>query len=222
MEHRNLCFATAMVCLPQAQNVHAQLIDRGGGLIYDNVQNITWLANANYAKTSGHDDDGRMTWGEANAWADSLVFHDAVRNASYHYWRLPKLSDLGSPGCNYSYGGTDCGYNVDTTSSELAHLYYVTLGNKGLVNTNGQQQNDYGLIDDAANPNDETLFSNLESDYYWFGTPYNQSGTLAWSFRLATGEQYYHPAAASLMLAWAVRDGDVAAVPLSECGLVVR
>lgn len=165
MEHRNLCFAMAMVCLPQAQNVHAQLIDRGGGLIYDNVQNITWLANANYAKTSGHDDDTRMTWGEANAWADSLVFHDAVRNASYHDWRLPKLSDLGSPGCNYSYGGTDCGYNVDTTSSELAHLYNVTLGNKGLVNTNGQQQNDYGLIDDAANPNDETLFSNLESDY---------------------------------------------------------
>jgi hypothetical protein len=37
---------------------------------------------------------------------------------------------------------------------------------------------------------------------------------LAWSFRLATGEQYYHPAAASLMRAWAVRDGDVAAVPL--------
>lgn len=56
--------ATLTLSAPAAQ---AQLFDRGGGLIYDSVQNITWLADANYAKTSGYDDDGRMTWGEANA-----------------------------------------------------------------------------------------------------------------------------------------------------------
>jgi hypothetical protein len=37
------------------------LIDRGGGLIYDTDLNVTWLADANYAQTSGYDADGFMT-----------------------------------------------------------------------------------------------------------------------------------------------------------------
>ena len=32
-----------------AGRAQATLINRGGGLIYDNVLNITWLQNANYA-----------------------------------------------------------------------------------------------------------------------------------------------------------------------------
>lgn len=200
-----------ILAAPAAQ---AQLFDRGGGLIYDSVQNITWLADANYAKTSGYDEDGRMNWNEANAWVGGLAIHDAVRNVTYSDWRLPTLTDLGAPGCNYSYSGSDCGFNVDTTSSELAGLFYGALGNKALVNGSGQQQQEYGLIDDPANPNDESLFSNLESDYYWFGTSYFSSSSLAWGFRLSTGEQYYFSSAGSAMRAWAVRDGDVAAVPL--------
>ena len=39
----------------------AILIDRGNGMIYDTDLDITWLQNANYAKTSGYDSDGRMT-----------------------------------------------------------------------------------------------------------------------------------------------------------------
>lgn len=209
--------AVAVLGIAVAPSAQAQLFDRGGGLIYDSTLNVTWLADANYAKTSGYDDDGRMTWGEANTWADGLVIHDAVRNLTYSDWRLPTLNDLGAAGCNYSYSASDCGYNVDTASSELASLYYGALGNKALVNASGQQQLDYGLVDDPANPNDETLFSNLQSDYYWFGTTYANSPNSAWSFRLSTGEQYYHPAAASLMRAWAVRNGDVGApqpVPL--------
>ena len=31
----------------------SELIDRGGGLIYDTELNITWLQDANYAFTSG-------------------------------------------------------------------------------------------------------------------------------------------------------------------------
>jgi len=42
----------------------ATLIDRGGGLIYDDVLNITWLQDANYAMTSGYDADGRMNWAD--------------------------------------------------------------------------------------------------------------------------------------------------------------
>jgi hypothetical protein len=38
----------------------ATLWDRGGGLIYDDFLKITWLQDANYAKTSGYDSDGIM------------------------------------------------------------------------------------------------------------------------------------------------------------------
>lgn len=34
-------------------NAQATLIDRGSGLIYDDVQNLTWLQDASYFATSG-------------------------------------------------------------------------------------------------------------------------------------------------------------------------
>ena len=52
---------------------HAALYTRLGGLaVYDTDRNITWLANANYALTSGYDADGTMTWAAANTWAAGL------------------------------------------------------------------------------------------------------------------------------------------------------
>ena len=62
-----------MICvffaLPGIAN--AALVDRGGGLIYDTDLNITWLADANYAYTSGYDTqdatDGLMTHAYAMA-----------------------------------------------------------------------------------------------------------------------------------------------------------
>ncbi|PIQ12851.1 MAG: hypothetical protein COW07_02885 [Hydrogenophilales bacterium CG12_big_fil_rev_8_21_14_0_65_61_21] len=62
----------------------ATLINRGGGMIYDTDIDITWLADANYAMTSGYDADGLMNWAAANAWAAGLVY------GGYENWRLPK------------------------------------------------------------------------------------------------------------------------------------
>ena len=45
----------AMMCVAGAVTpVSGELFDRGGGLIYDDVLNITWLQDANYALTTGH------------------------------------------------------------------------------------------------------------------------------------------------------------------------
>lgn len=44
--------AAAMVALTGA--AQAALVNRGGGMIYDTTRNITWLADMNYASTSGH------------------------------------------------------------------------------------------------------------------------------------------------------------------------
>jgi hypothetical protein len=97
-------------------SAEADLIDRGGGLIYDTDLNVTWLQDANYTKTL-------MFLPEAWNWAENLVY------GGYDDWRLPSaLNPDGSGPCR--------GYNC--TESEMGHLYYIELGNpaKGpLLNT---------------------------------------------------------------------------------------
>jgi hypothetical protein len=91
---------------------NAELIDRGFNLIYDTDLNITWLKDANYAKTSGYDDDGIMTWDEAMKWAEHLVYE------SYDDWRLPTaLNHDGTGPCLYH----------GCTNSELGHLFYIEM-----------------------------------------------------------------------------------------------
>ncbi len=38
-------------------------------MLYDDVLDVTWLQDANYAKTSNYDLDGRMDFTAANTWA---------------------------------------------------------------------------------------------------------------------------------------------------------
>ena len=64
---RTIAAITTSILLANAAS--AGLIDRGNGMIYDDVQDITWLADANLSKTSGYDDNGYMSWREANVWA---------------------------------------------------------------------------------------------------------------------------------------------------------
>ena len=84
---------------------NAALVDRGGGLIYDQDLNITWLANANV--------NGVMTWNNAMTWASNFSYYDSVRNVTYTDWRLPTSDTCG-------------GYNC--TGSEMGHLFYNELG----------------------------------------------------------------------------------------------
>jgi len=72
MEMKKMAALMAGVGLLASGSAQASLIDRGDGLIYDNVLNITWLKDANYAKTSSYASDGRMTWSAANTWATNL------------------------------------------------------------------------------------------------------------------------------------------------------
>jgi hypothetical protein len=74
--------------------------------LYDTVLNVTWLRDANV--------NGAMTWDNANTWADSL--NSSPTGGGFTGWRLPTMVDTGNPGCDYAYGGTDCGFNVQTAS----------------------------------------------------------------------------------------------------------
>jgi len=57
-----LPFLFAILTTVMINQSHAELIDRGGGLIYDTVLDITWMQDASYAQTSGYDADGKVTW----------------------------------------------------------------------------------------------------------------------------------------------------------------
>ncbi len=224
MSLRNTAAIVALASI--VGNAQAALFDRGGGLLYDDVLNVTWLGDANYAKTSGYDADGRMSWTAANAWAANLSFYDSVRNVNYSDWRLPTVLDTGT-GCPYEYGGTNCGYNVltvggGTVYSELAHMYHNNLGFKASVSSTGSRQPDSGIFGNGGGGGGERdelgpngAINNLQPAPYWSGTAYARvPAVYAWYFDTADGAQVNGGQNYELY-AWAVRDGDVAA-PIPE------
>ena len=169
---------------------------------YDTTLDITWLADANYAGS-------KMTWNDARTWASSLNIY------GYTGWRLPTMIDQypsGGTNCNKAYDGTDCGYNVDTVGtdgtiySELASMFYDTLGNLAIYDTNGKEQDGWGLKNTGP-------FTNLQADAYWFGLIYTPDGDNSWDFNFRDGFQYAHNQS-ELKYAWAVRSGDITPVPI--------
>ncbi len=109
-------------------SAEAALIDRGEGFIYDDVLDVTWTQDANI--------NGRDTWDNQVAWAAGYSQTHTVYG-TFDDWRLPTVTDTGTPGCNFAYTGTDCGYNVDTSTGEMASLFYDTLGGLASYDTSG-------------------------------------------------------------------------------------
>jgi hypothetical protein len=193
---------------------------------YDTELDITWLADANYAMTSGHftsGADGSMNWAEANAWAANLSFTDGVN--VYDNWRLPVVAPINGINFNYSgslNGSTDNGHNISapgsvfagSTANEMAHLFFNTLGNKGLcapassIGFCDGPQAGWGLTN--AGP-----FANMRSDLYWTATAYEPRAGEAWDFYFGDGSQSSNLRGAAFH-AWAVSTGDVAAIPEAD------
>lgn len=202
----------AAAILLTATGANATLVSAlGGQVVNDTYLNITWLADANYAKTSGYDDDGdgKMTWSQAQGWIASL---NASNYLGYNDWRLPTTTDTGTSGCSGDwYNGGDCGYN--STGSEMSHLYYTDLGNLGYYNTDGTTQSGYGLVNTGP-------FTNFQSGTYWSGTEYAPDTNRAWYFIQNFGRQYYYDKNVSLF-ALAVRPGQVVATPVPGAALLL-
>ncbi len=159
---------------------------------YDQSQNITWLADANYAKTSGHDADGAMSWSAATDWAAGLNIGGVTG------WRLPtaKFDTCSGNGFLQS----QCGYFSDPASSEMSHLYFVTLGNARQLS--------------ASNPTDLNSgpFANIKDSWGSYFSDRVTGVKGAWVFHFNNGNQDADYAFNEHQ-AWAVRTGDVAAVP---------
>lgn len=194
---------------------------------YDTVLQITWLADANAlagtafdASESSSATDGRTDWANAVAWAAQLNVHGVTG------WRLPTQLDTGLPGCggegaweDFAFSGTDCGFSVLTFQanprrvfSEMAHMYYVTLGNLPYCDPTGDCS-----LGNASPPDTRMLsntgpFRNLQSFDYWGGLVDAEfPDSDAWYFGMGDGLQTPIPMFVESN-AWAVIDGDMMAV----------
>lgn len=213
---------------------------------YDTVLAITWVADANLAKTSGYDSagltgwaapdypgggisrndsEGKISWMEANTWITLL---NTANYLGVDDWRLPRVVDTTGCGYNDIYGPA-CGYNVQTKSgdihtyevgqavySEMAHLHYVTLGNIARYDVSGHPT---GCNSSPPYCLTNTgPFSNIQPAGYW--------AAQGFVFGFGTGGQSQNYGAANYgyyygFHAWAVRDGDIAAasaVPVPAAG----
>ncbi len=194
MNIRNLSGLVAAAFLSASGSVHAMLFDRGGGLIYDDALNVTWLQDTIYGAGSLYDDghasyDGAMTWENAMAWATNLTYFDSIRNTTYTDWRLPRVWSA-------PWAGGNC-YGYNCVNSEMGSLYYSTLGRPG----------------NPENPiPSPELFVNFTNYGYWTSTTFWPPDGRSWVFTMASGGQVAIDQDAGF-LAWAVRDGDVASVP---------
>lgn len=184
--------------------------------LYDSSLNVTWLRNVASS--------GAMDYAQAVMWADSLQV------GGFSDWRLPQAWDTGAPGCpsEVSYSGGDCWFNVITQSAsgnnELAHLFYVTLGNRAMWSPNGEfggYEND-GIRWGMANTGAFYGFERLGR--FWSKTEGANSTGQAFTFSVFDGSQHlaWTPhAAATHMLA--LRDGDVlvSSVPEPSAALLL-
>jgi hypothetical protein len=207
--------ALAAVITLSCLNTHAALYNRGNGMIYDSTQNITWLQDANYARTSQYDYDGLMDWAKAKNWADNFVYR------GFTDWRLASagLNGTNDPcwygSCPGFYNGAyDQSFNNDR--SEVGHLY-LELGNWSERYANGTVHWGYGFNNKSfidGSTGQTYSFLNVGSgDIYWTEDKYKTSNIDAWVFHAFNGRQD-HYGLGSEVNAWLVRDGDVAAVPV--------
>jgi len=188
---------------------------------YDTTLNITWLANANAGAGSAYDNgsslsDGAMTWGNATAWAGNLAYSGSWGAAND--WRLPDTDPINGSayilGTSYI-GSTDLGYNVSApgtsyaggTGSEMAHLFFNTLGNLSLCNPVTSTINT--CTSQSGGLTNTGHFVSVQAGRYWSGTDY--VSTQAWIFNFAGGNQGAAVKTIDDFFAWAVHSGDVGA-----------
>lgn len=223
-------FVSAMSLMGSA-STQAALIDRGNGLIYDNVLNITWIQDVALSSTLGG--PGRFNWSGANNWADQLVY------GGYDDWRLPTLAPVNGVKFNGIFhcdGSADYGYGISApggksagfTGNELAYMYHVNLGNKSRCTGEGPYLAgkvfgpDVGVQNASfvdALTGETVSFLNLQDLKFSFWTdfiPFINSGGASYSWRFKyTGFNDWDKTLQQGR-AWAVRDGDVLVATVPE------
>lgn len=224
----------ALTCALISSTAGAALIERGDWLIYDDVLNITWLKDARLAATEtfgvggiGNDDAGNpgaMSWHTAFEWIAAM---NGANYLGFSQWRMPTLQPVNGQFFQYtvSYdGSTDRGFNNYSTSNELTHLYYVSLGNGGLCSSDNPigADADYCIKSPYGTWGLQNTgpFENFITGRYWSDVHHTDPNEER-AFDLdANFGQVGTGGTAGYKFVWAVLDGDVGAqaVPIPAAG----
>ena len=188
---------------------------------------ITWLDYTSPSFPNQGEWQNQVNWA-VGLGADLTVTLDSGYTTTINWttgWRLPNVdesqADLLGPwetnvgdGTGFGWGGPDgtghydyyWGYNM--VNSEMGHLFYESLGNKGVYAKDGTNpQSGWGLSYTGD-------FENLQEVHYWSGTKHSPSDPdyYAWLFGFGNGylgKDGQHRTRYAL----AVRPGEVAPVP---------
>jgi hypothetical protein len=190
-----------------ATSVNAALVGvLGGQAINDADLNVTWLADANYAKTSGYSATGMMTWIQAQSWIASMnAENGGAGHLGYHDWRLPTTLQSDESCGSQQSNGVSYGYNCN--GSEMGHLFYSELDGVAFSNIATTYNANY------------SLFSNVQANRYWSVTEYAPNTDSAWSFGFNLGSQDSGNKSRSLYVL-AVRPGQIAPVTVLAAAAV--
>lgn len=151
-----------------------------GQMVYDRDRNITWLADANLAKTKtfgvkGINPNGSMSWTKAQTW----IAH--MNNANYlghHDWRLPRTPQGDEDrDCSIHTVRLQQGSGYHCKASELGELFYRELG--GVA----------GSTLERTHVREAELFRNFQPYLYWSEADARQSKVGAWTFSFGNGFQ---------------------------------
>jgi hypothetical protein len=189
---------------------HAELHDRGRGLIYDDVMNITWMADSNYAITSGFfESEGIAVYNGQVGWYDAMLWVNTLEYGGYGDWRLPSpLNRDGSYPADTDFG---CNiYHMACDTSELGYMFYRNLG------VPYSEKSGPVSILAARNIANLALFKNLQPKIYWANLRDPAYLGVAFAYDFGWGRDILEPTEDSLSnyqygwgIPWAVRDGDV-------------
>ena len=177
----------------------------GGQAVYDADLDLLWLGNANLADSMdfglpgiGEQSPGTMNWATANRWIAELNTHNYL---GFNNWRLPTTTQPDTGCSDQRFNGVPGqGGGFNCTGSEMGHLFYSELGGTAGSPLLGSQG----------------PFTNIQP-LYWSSTP--NTGGLVWDFLFDNPSNHSQAGSQDLdgdarrESAWAVRSGDVAAVP---------
>ncbi len=184
---RTLTFPTCIALLLAANFAHADFIDRGNGMIYDDVLDITWLQDFNLAGTMGvGDGSGLMTWDGASAWVSGLTV------GGFTNWRLPTFDPFNARPA------------TPTLTNEFGSLWSQLNGGA-----------DIGIGTDIS-PFINLPYQSGLSEWYWTGQEGSFADlgdtTVAWRLSMNCACWDSQPKSERFYV-MAVRTGDVIAVP---------
>lgn len=142
----------------------------------------------------------------------------------YADWRMTKVSPLDGVGFNMNStfdGSSDQGHNIATPNSEMGYMYHVNLQNLGHCDINGTCPQpgwnpvpNVTFIDAATQTSKSLIVGNIANNALFWSS--SDPGSITWTFNFSTGAQIgVNGGDESLRYqVAAVRDGDVAPVPL--------